>query len=393
MLAVLAAALVAREVHAQVACSTLPNPVVLQVGDTQQPLLKNLGRRLADSETHPITLIYVTSGSCTNIDAIYAGTKITANPLYVPSTVQDRDWTPSMTSPTCTNDTVGGLTVDVANSALFVSACPSGAPPPGIGAFTGPNQPYVFVVPEGSSQTAITAEEAYFVFGFGAAGQILPWLDEAFFFIRPITKSTLLALAAAIRVPGARWKGTPLESSTLVVNAVATSAMVERTIGILGAEVYDVNRATLNSLAFRSWNQFFAYYPDSTAAATDKANVRDGHYVPWSPTVYLAPVDAGGVPTHARAKTVIDMIVGNPLATVPDFDPLAVVIGRGLVPGCAMKVSREFEGGDLTPYEAPEPCGCFFEDVLGDPGPGCTACSDETPCATGVCRHGYCEVR
>ena len=385
--------LAAREARAQVLCSTLPNPVIMQVGDTQEPLLKNLGRRLRNSATHPISIIYVTSGSCTNIDAIYAGTNITANPRYIPSTAEDAAWTPGTASPTCVNDTVGGLPLDIANSALFVSACNPDAPPAGIGLFQGPNQPYTFVVPQGSSQTTLTAEEAYFVFGFGALGQVMPWVDEAFYFIRPITKSTLLALAAAIRVPGAKWKGTALERSTDVVNAVATSGEVEKTLGILGAEVYDVNRGTLNALAFRSWNQFHAYYPDSTADAVDKKNVRDGHYVPWSPTVYLTHVDGGGVPTSARAKTVIDMIVGNPIDPAPDFDPLAVVIARGLVPECAMSVNRSFEGGDLVPYASPEPCGCFFEDTLGDPGATCTACSDVAPCATGTCRHGYCEAR
>jgi len=48
----------------------LPNPVYLQVGDTQEPLLKSLGAALAN-EASPVSFIYITSGSCTNIDAIY----------------------------------------------------------------------------------------------------------------------------------------------------------------------------------------------------------------------------------------------------------------------------------------------------------------------------------
>src|SRR4051812_3461850 len=74
------------EARAQtVACSDLPNPIYLQVGDTQEPLMKNLGRALRDSSANPMTIVYVTSGSCTNIEAIYADTKITKNPFYVPS--------------------------------------------------------------------------------------------------------------------------------------------------------------------------------------------------------------------------------------------------------------------------------------------------------------------
>ena len=62
-------------------------------------------------------------------------------------------------------------------------------------------QPYVFIVPEASTQHYITAEQAYFVFGFGNAGQAAPWTDENFMFIRTPTKSTLLTLAATIGVP------------------------------------------------------------------------------------------------------------------------------------------------------------------------------------------------
>jgi hypothetical protein len=34
---------------APVPCSTLPNPIVIESGDTQEPLLKALGRKLRDS--------------------------------------------------------------------------------------------------------------------------------------------------------------------------------------------------------------------------------------------------------------------------------------------------------------------------------------------------------
>src|ERR1700759_530836 len=59
-------------------CSTmgLTNPVVLQVGDTQTNLMHALGRKLRDNtdpggNPNPITLLFITSGSCTNIAAIY----------------------------------------------------------------------------------------------------------------------------------------------------------------------------------------------------------------------------------------------------------------------------------------------------------------------------------
>ena len=75
-------------------CSTLQNPVYLQVGDTQTNLMKSLGRVLRDNTAKPITLVFVTSGSCTNIDAIYNHTApITANVPVLPSIAEDPTWT------------------------------------------------------------------------------------------------------------------------------------------------------------------------------------------------------------------------------------------------------------------------------------------------------------
>ena len=50
-----------------------------------------------------------------------------------------------------------------------------------------------------------------------------PWTDETLYFIRTTTKSTLVALAANIQVPAAKWKGRKLDQSTEVVNGVASS--------------------------------------------------------------------------------------------------------------------------------------------------------------------------
>lgn len=66
-------------------CGTRPNPVYLQVGDTQKPLIKTLGQKLRASTVNPMTLIYAINGSCTNVSAMYTGTKLTTNPKFVPS--------------------------------------------------------------------------------------------------------------------------------------------------------------------------------------------------------------------------------------------------------------------------------------------------------------------
>lgn len=379
--------------QAMVDCDSLPNPVYLQVGDTQEPLMKALGQRLRNSTVRPMTLVYTTAGSCTNVEAIRSGLPITTNPRYVPSRAEDPAWTPSAASPTC-RIRAGGVPIDVANSALITTECNEDPLPPGLAEFVGPVQPYVFVVPTASSQTAITAEEAYFVFGFGANGQVEPWTDEAFYFIRDNTRSTLLALAANIRVPGPRWRGTRLMRSSEVVTSVAQSAQPERTIGILGAEIYDRNRQALKALAFQAYGQRRAYWPDSSPTARDKRTTRDGHYVPWSPTIYLTRVDAQGRPARSDVGYLVDLILTRSTTTTPDFDALRTIAEVGLVPECAMRVTRSREGGDLSLFTPEIPCGCAFEAVV-DPAAAarCVACTDDGPCGAGKCRFGYCEAR
>lgn len=374
-------------------CASLPNPVYLQIGDTQAPLIKELGRALRDNTPNPITIVYITAGSCTNIAAMYASTPITTNLLYVPSTAEDPAWTPAMAARPCTPP-VGGVVPEIANSNVFISACDTNPVPTGVGVYTGPIQAYVLAVPEASTETAITAEEAYFVFGFGMAGRIAPWDDETQLQIRTSTKSTLLSWAYNIAVPVAKWKGIRNDGSPMVVSGLRNSTNPAKAIGILGAEVYDQFRADLDVLAFRGYRQYAAYYPDSTATATDKQNVRDGHYTVWSPTVYLTRV-TGGVPSSARAKYVIDMITNHAVTPVPNFNPTLPVIHNGLVPDCAMAVKRDAEGGDLSLYRPTEPCTCFYDQTAAG-STTCRTCATTATCTAtggGTCRNGFCEVQ
>jgi hypothetical protein len=374
--------------HADAApCDTLPNPVYLQVGDTQLNLMKRLGRAFRDNAAKPITMVFVTSGSCANIQAIYTRIPITTNLQYIPSLAEDPAWTPASATLTCTPP-VGGVVPDIANSALFNSACTTAAPPATVNLIQGPAQAYVMAVPESQTQqTAITFEEAYFVFGFGTAGGISPWTDEAQMFIRSVTKSTLLAWAANISVPADKWKGTRFDGSPMVVSALET-ATTPNAIGILGAEVYDGKRATLNSLAFRAKGQYAAYYPDSTATSLDKKNVRDGHYTVWSPTIWMDTI-SGTTPVKPDARYIIDVIAGHPVAPPLGFDSLAIVAAVGLVPDCAMGVTRAFEGGPLSLYTPTTSCTCKYESLVATSS--CAACSATVACATGSCRNNFCE--
>jgi len=385
-------------------CATLPGKIIyIESGDTQESLLKNLGRHLRD--TANITLAFNLTGSCTLTNDIYTDTKVVPNGTlkYIPSTAENPDWTTKDAAPTCTTP-VEGVPVELAISALFVESCGLGGPPDGseLGLIQGPVQAYTFIVPTASDQTAIWAEEAYYAFGFGAANPLAPtydpWNQESFMFIRQATKSTLVATAKNIAVPPNKWKGQPQAASSDVVTAVSTSANAGATIGILGAEVYDNNRSGgIQTLAFQAFDQNFAYYPDSTSTAFDKQNVRDGHYTLWSPTVYITKVDGSNVPVDPAIRYVTDLVVGNTPA-LPDgatpFDALADVVKVGLIPDCAMQVTRSEDGGELSPFSPAEPCTCYYlSKVPGASGTptGCTACSSSTECSGGSCNHGFCE--
>jgi hypothetical protein len=394
-----------RAAHAQAypACRSLPGHLVyVESGDTQENLLKVLGRQLRDQAN--VTLVFHLTGSCTITSDLYAGALMTpgGNLMYIPSTAENAAWTPTDEESYCVADNAGQA-IDVGIAALFVQTCGLGGPPAGssLALIQGPVQAYTFVVPTASSQRAIWAEEAYYAFGFGDANRLTPWNDEAFMFIRPPSKSTLLATAFNILVPPDKWHGVPESLSTDVANAVAVSPNVEPTIGILGAEVYDADRgAGIKTLAYRAYGQHHAYYPDSSATSFDRKNVRDGHYTLWSPTEYMTRVDGTGAPVNSFAAYFIDLVLGVEGAASPDggapIDGLADVVSVGLVPDCAMGVTRTGDGAPLSLYTPATPCGCYFAAHVPGVAPGtipagCSTCAGDATCGGGKCRHGFCE--
>jgi hypothetical protein len=372
-------------------CSSFTNTIVIESGDTQEPLLKTLGQELRNSAT-PMTVLYKLTGTCTVASDLMLGHSIAQNATlsYTPSTTEDPTWNPSKPSATCTVDAAGGLPIQLGIGATFLTSCTLPTPTATVGQFFGPIGGYGFAIPKASSQVAMTAEEGFFVFGYGTAGKITPWNDENYMFARTSTKSTALTLGSVIHVPAGKLKGLLYDQSSQVLDSVATSTDPEKTIGLLGTEIYDANRDKVNLLAFRAFEQKYAYFPDSTATSFDKKNLRDGHYIPWAPTVYIAPTDGSGDAT-GNAKTFIDLVLGNTKYT--DVDGLAASIKVGLIPSCAMQVNRPADGADLALYSPAQPCGCYFESAVPNGSTKCTACSDDGPCGGGKCRDGYCEAR
>jgi hypothetical protein len=395
-------------------CNSLPGTIVyVESGDTQEALLKRLGRQLRD--TANITIVYWLTGSCMLTPNLYNGTAIAAGQVmdYIPSTAENAAWTTADAENTCTitTPTPPGLGI----SALYPASCQLGGPDAGssIGLIDGPIQAYTFIVPPSqftSDGMAIYAEEAHAAFGaHKGAGMVMwngsaEWNDPAQMFFRPTSKSTLVSTAFNIQLTASVMaQGAVQEAASSGVLSAVAAATSPNAIGILGDEVYDTQgRTKVNILAFKAFGQNHAYFPDSTATAFDKQNIRDGHYAMWSPTVYITAVDSLGAPTNPAIQYITDTVTGNASAMPPDggspIDGLTDVTGVGLTPGCAMQVTRTTpeDGTPISAAATPPSCTCYFlSKIPGATGtpPNCTSCTDNAQCALPgqTCIRGFCE--
>jgi len=402
-------------------CGDLPGTIVYVLADdTQESLLKVLGRQLRDDAN--ITLVFQLVPSCTVTATLLAGTPIAGNTslFYIPSTKEDPSWKPSDPESTCPGGPLHGPLPNLGISALAPTSCPGlGLPPAGIGVLNGPVQAYTFVVPTAAfaSQKSISAAEAYYAFGDGANNPVTyngapEWNDPTQFFLRPATESSLVASALDTGLTPAQMTfavgdagpsdGRHLVSGSAVVLADVKAATSMQAIGLLESAAYDANRNMgVDALAFAAFGQTYAFYPDSTDTSFDKQNVRDGHYANWSSTLYITQVDNNGVPTNPAIKYVTDIVFGVPGAVAPEggppIDGLGDVVSAGLVPNCAMQVQKTAEGQPLSPLSPAYPCTCYFlSKVQGAQLPAsCTTCKSPSDCdADGSlgCLNGYCET-
>jgi hypothetical protein len=410
-------------------CVDLPEPkLFIEAGDTQMTMLGDLARALRDAE-EPLTLIYLPRSSCTLSENVFKGNPTLEAMRYVPSVSEVPSWDGT---PHQCNNGAAGSPIDLGIAATFVSSCSESVQaeqPDTVAIFQGPVQAYGFVVPEGSLDGAlggITREEAYYVFsGQGPQNNVVPWTLDAnpmsgtpTVYIRQATTSTLLTLASNVAptlLPASSWVGYRLsgqqDRSSVVISGVANAPPSTRdaSIGLVGVDLYDRARDRLDMLAYRARDQRYGYYPDSTPARRDKRNVRDGHYVPWAYTQYLSAIDGNGAPLNADVARIIDLVSARlPTRLVSqagvspafDLDAMEILAKNGLVPDCAMRVKRDFDGGDLSLYTPEAPCGCFFEtiqdpELASDPDwvARCPSCASAGSCEVGVCRRGYCEAR
>lgn len=369
-------------------CSTLPNPVYVAGSTAVRPFLAAVAQALAGA-TPPVTVVYQGQGSCVGVNYLASAT-----PGTITGTGEIYSATGIVTGG-CALD-IAGNTVDIGVSDVYATSCPGVTTLPAtVKDFFGPVQPMSFAVPLNSTQTVISAEAAYLTLGLGTNGGT-EWSDPTAYQVRSATSGTQQMISAAIRVPAGQWIGVANAGSGNVLTALqaasASQATADLTFGILAMDVVDKNRATVRPLAYQHFGQGCGYTPDSTVNSFDKQNVRDGHYMIWGP-LHMLTRTTGGQPSNANAKKVIDYLSG---AVDPDFDLIRVEAKGGVVPSCAMRVTRDSEVGPLMSYMPPKSCECkFIAEATGAAPTECQACVDSTDCSSArpACNHGYCEVR
>ncbi len=409
---VAALALVAPAASA-VECSNLPDEpagapiakIYIESGDTQEPLVKKLGKLLVGSSAGKLRILYRNRPTCAIAKDLFNGaTMQTATDGTTPRPVKYIPVDPAQDAQVCTVPDAPALgePIKLGIGATYITSC-SGLPsqPATIGVLDGPVQSYGFITHKQSSQVAITAEEGYLAFGFPeGTGEAAPWTVQNLRFKRSDTASTTLTMSSAVRIrPATKFLATlpqPSDTSLNLIGSVGAQTSFDAVIGVLGTELFDQHRddaSNIKLLAFKGFDQRFAYYPDRDNTTFDKQNVRDGHYLPWSPTPYLGAI-SGGALVDPDARRIYELVLGARPAS-EDVDGLAQVVASGLVPRCAMKVTRTGDGADLSVYDDPAPCGCSFEKNVKNGATTCSTCvgTGTSTCGAGTCRLGFCEAK
>ena len=265
----------------------------------------------------------------------------------------------------------------------------------------------------GSDEPAISAEALYFIYGFGPSGQVAPWTDSAGVFTRQSTAFVTYLVGAHANlqstnfVGNGKWAtdntlaGGAIQTNTNVVVAIenfvtSNPTLANATLGYVSGSTADTLRSRIRTLPFRAFDQTCAVYPDSTATAFDKLNVRKGKYALWAQGHYFTKVDGNGVPTDERVANLIDWFSGKsqPPGTNVKLIAFDETIGAGDIPACAMEALREGTTGPFYSYAPAKPCVGRFEKVAnGSTEHGeCEADADCTDGDLPSCNFGYCEA-
>lgn len=360
----------------------LPNPIYGAGGSAITPTLALVATELAGLDD-PITIIFADPGACIGYQAF----------LDNSGTTTFKYWTADGVQQSCDPDLLG-QPLDFSHMGNPADSCAGLTLPDGVGDFLGPVQTLNVITSVDSSETSISAEALYYIYGYGAESQAPPWTVEANLAKRSSTSFVHLFLAESIGLSPEAFVGTQIstnqESVDLVVAAAATDP--DSTLGYVSGSNADKNRATVKTLAYQHEGQSCGYWPDSDENSFDKINVRTGLYQLWTPGHFFARVDSNGKPENEAVAALISWFDGS--AEPPEgISVTDLVIESGDIPSCAMTVTREGITGAISSYAPPQPCGCYFEAVAtGETSCSECATSDDCEGAGEQCRHGYCEA-
>ncbi len=393
---------------------TISNPIYVAGSTALGLTLQALAPAAA---TAGYTIVHYDNGSCGGVANITAGNnQIPANtgakpPTYFPGNGSAKKTCLPMDMP---GGTQIAAPIDLVLSDVDARLCPnvSGGLPTGYTDATGPVNAMIFAVPMTSQQSAISAEQAYLVFGQGPTGGVSPWTGDptTTYHVRANTSGTRAMVNVNIGdidhggsgpVKGSMkaWFGKDEGGAGGVISKLGadngTPASANVSIGIIGVNDLLLNAvatmtAPIKALAFRAFGQKLAFWPGSTQNAKDMRNIRDGRYKMWGYVHMITPSTGAS----AAAMTLMGLI----------NDPAAIegTVKAGLTPVCAMHVTHAYEGQDQKPYSPAKPCDCFFEKTATGTAPTtCKSCASDGECSGGRCdlhptasgTVGYCEAK
>jgi len=368
--------------------------------------IQDVSRILATQPNGPTTVVFQATGSCVGVKSVIDP----GHNLMLPSAGQTTYFDASGNQQSCVLDNSGVL-ADIGASEIFFSTCYAGQSitptlPGDVVDNIGPVQVSNFAVPQNSTQQSISLLAAYYVFGFGGdTFPIPPWTDPTQLQIRSAASGSQSVIAATIGVPIEQWKGVQNAQNGAVGNALIAAGessdqtRVDSALGILTSDYLVQNVQSLRGLAIQDENAGCGYYPSSTATSHDFVSVRDGHYPLWGHSHLYARVNAQTqVPLKPGVTDFVDAVTG--VTPLPGLDLIAEYATKGLIPLCAMHVSRSSDGANYVPYKPATSCNCYF-DLMATGNTGCLPCNTDADCPSSSpsCnkfgpppQQGYCDL-
>jgi ABC-type phosphate transport system substrate-binding protein len=408
--------LLAQELHgsramaqgAIVNCADLPNPIYMVGTTAVEPLVKLFGAKLNQLKQ---TLLWNTNtDGCSSVDTLaFTGRQFVNHSTFQYYQELPVDGGTKIVPQSC-NANIQGIG-DLAINDIFYSSCqfaystiPPKVLPANIKEFLGPVQGLVPIVPISDFFNNDTvAEELLDIYICGANGHIQTFSSNRDIYDYNCQGSGMRELwARSLGVVGGNFTSligfgcNSPQSATDVMTTVASDNS-GAAIGYTSTEVYDANRDKVKALKVRGVGQKLAYLPDTDLQSLDKINIREGRYTVQGSLKLVTEIDATGVPVNPAAKKVIDWLLDNPI-TDPSlqlpFSIIDVYAQSGVVPQCAMKVTKDSDAGLFRYYQPERPCHCYFQTrATGKQSiVGCAPCADASTCSAGqICSYGYCE--